>query len=255
MRFFRRAKAQLQFRVWGKLRANHYHGFHLSHSLFGEDMVVRALLADVYRGFYVDIGAHHPVYSSNTYHFYERGWRGINIDAAPGSMEVFQLVRPEDVNLEACIAERPDEVVKFYVFADGLLNTADPDAAQKAQELGNPLLAIREMSTRTLTHVLEQHLPTNTAIDFLNIDVEGLDESILKSIDWKVYCPTVVAFECHDDVSNGFKDIPTLEFLRIKGYEFHAKCGSTLIVKRKDPRPAAKRHTFKLKNAEPPAPG
>ncbi len=50
-----------------------------------------------YKGFYVDIGAHHPFRYSNTQFFYEKGWRGINIDATPGSMDRFKDFRPEDI--------------------------------------------------------------------------------------------------------------------------------------------------------------
>lgn len=233
MQMFKSASAQFQFRIWGKLHANNYHSYYLSHSLFGEDMVVRALLPGVRNGFFVDIGAHHPVYSSNTFHFYQRGWRGINIDAAPGSMDVFRLVRPRDINLEACISDQAGVAVNFFLFEDTLLNTADPQAAQEARARGLQPVKTVEMKTRTLADVLQQHAP-NTFIDYLNIDVEGLDESILRSIDWNLYRPTVISFECHLDVRQGFNDVPALQFLASKGYEFQAKCGSTLIVMRRD---------------------
>jgi len=241
MQIFQRASAQFQFRIWGKLHANNYHSYYLSHSLFGEDMVVRALLPGVRNGFYVDIGAHHPVYSSNTFHFYERGWRGINIDAAPGSMKVFGLVRPRDINLEACIAEQPGVAVNFFLFEDPLLNTADPQAAQEARERGLQPVKTVVMRTRTLTDVLQQYAP-NTPIDYLNIDVEGLDESILRSIDLSVYRPTVISFECYLDVREGLNKVPALEFLASKDYEFQAKCGSTLIVMRRDRRELSPAH-------------
>src|SRR5688500_1685041 len=68
----------------------------LSYALEGEDMVLRRLFEGKTRGFYVDVGAHHPRRFSNTYYFYRRARRGINIDAAPGSMEAFNRDRSRD---------------------------------------------------------------------------------------------------------------------------------------------------------------
>ena len=94
--------------MYARFRLNSHASYYLSCSQFGEDMIVRHLLADVPIGFYVDIGAHHPVYYSNTYHFYCRGWRGINVDARTGSMELFNLLRPRDINVEGCVDAVPN---------------------------------------------------------------------------------------------------------------------------------------------------
>ena len=73
----------------------------------GEDRVLFSLLFKLHggkhidNGFYVDVGAHHPYYLSNTYIFYRQGWRGLNIDAMPGSMALFEKNRPRDINLES----------------------------------------------------------------------------------------------------------------------------------------------------------
>ena len=72
-----------------------------SYSIEGEDRIVRTLLWRKHdKGFYVDVGAHHPFRFSNTYLFYTQGWSGINIDATPGSMKAFNKYRPRDINLE-----------------------------------------------------------------------------------------------------------------------------------------------------------
>ncbi len=65
-----RIKNWCRFQLYVPFRLNRFPSYHLSCSQFGEDMIVRHLLADIQTGFYVDIGAHHPVYYSNTYHFY-----------------------------------------------------------------------------------------------------------------------------------------------------------------------------------------
>src|SRR4051794_14772116 len=67
-----------------------------SYSQEGEDMILRRFFEEHGKGFYVDVGAHHPKRFSNTYSFYKQGWSGINIDAMPGSMARFRRVRPRD---------------------------------------------------------------------------------------------------------------------------------------------------------------
>ncbi|MCD7914177.1 MAG: hypothetical protein LUG96_02180 [Tannerellaceae bacterium] len=62
-----------------------------SYSQEGEDIVLNFLFENKegYKGFYVDIGTHHPFRFSNTAYFYKQGWQGINIEPTPGAIEVF----------------------------------------------------------------------------------------------------------------------------------------------------------------------
>jgi len=64
----------------------------------GEDIILKEFFSGKEKGFYVDIGAHHPLRLSNTYLFYKKGWSGINIDAMPGSMKIFNKKRRRDIN-------------------------------------------------------------------------------------------------------------------------------------------------------------
>ena len=87
----------------------------LSYSQEGEDLVLHRLFEGQATGIYVDVGAHHPFRFSNTCLLHTRGWRGINIDATPGSMAQFQRFRPRDVNLELGVAAEPAELEFFEI--------------------------------------------------------------------------------------------------------------------------------------------
>lgn len=87
----------------------------------GEDLVLRRIFCEKSNGFYVDVGAHHPKRFSNTYHFYQLGWSGINIDAMPGSMNLFKKWRPRDINIEVGISKQKG-VLDYYVFNEPALN-------------------------------------------------------------------------------------------------------------------------------------
>jgi len=63
-----------------------------------EDIILASIFGNREKGFWVDVGAHHPQRFSNTYLFSLKGWTGINIDALPGSMAIFKKMRPNDIN-------------------------------------------------------------------------------------------------------------------------------------------------------------
>ena len=94
----------------------------LSYSQEGEDLILNRFFNNKENGFYVDVGAHHPRRFSNTYSFYKKGWRGINIDALPGSMVAFNKERPNDINLEIGISKKESELL-YYMFNEPALNT------------------------------------------------------------------------------------------------------------------------------------
>lgn len=160
----------------------------------GEDLVLRRFFEGQKRGFYVDIGAHHPHRFSNTFFFYKRGWRGINIDAMPGSMEIFRQQRPEDTNLELAISDQPE--MTYYMFNDPALNGLCAEVAERRDgKRGNHIVQRLPVTTSTLAQIFDEHVPAETTIDFLTIDVEGHDLDVLKSNDWSKHRPRMVLAE------------------------------------------------------------
>jgi methyltransferase FkbM-like protein len=226
--------AGLAGRVWGGLRASLRPGasFYVSHSQFGEDMLVRALLGERSRGFYVDLGAHHPIYYSNTYHFYCRGWRGLNVDARPGSMQAFAKLRPRDVNIEACLGVVPGQRVQFFSFDQPALNTCDPVLLERALQQGARLVGEQTLLTITLRDCLAAHVPPGVDVDFLSIDIEGLDEQILLQHDWQRASPRIIIFEQHGVALADVADLPVCRLLRPLGYEPVGKCGPSIVLSR-----------------------
>lgn len=166
-----------------------------SYSQEGEDRILARIFEHKAEGFYVDVGAHHPTHLSNTYLFYRRGWRGINLDAAPGSMAAFRHLRPHDINLELAIGEKPGNLL-FHIFNDPALSTFDARVAKEREGVGNwRVVEIKPIEVRPLVHVLEEHLPAGKAIDFLSVDVEGLDLPVLRSNDWERFRPEYILAE------------------------------------------------------------
>jgi len=218
------------------LRVLDFFRFHRSYSQDGEDMVMRALFESLpknYRGFFVDVGAHHPVRFSNTYHFYRKGWRGINIDATPGSMRSFGWMRRRDINLELGIGAEKGSLT-FFCFDEPALNTLSEEVAQERASGGRyKIIKKVEVPVLPLREVLQQHLPSGTKIDFFSVDVEGMDEMVLRSNDWEVFRPSfILAEDVHFDLNAGKTyGSGVYAFLQEQGYEMAAKTPRTLIFK------------------------
>ncbi|MCZ2247936.1 MAG: FkbM family methyltransferase, partial [Bacteroidia bacterium] len=167
----------------------------VSYAQEGEDLLLENILNFSKNGFFVDVGAHHPVRFSNTYKLYLQGWRGINIDPAPGSMKKFETMRPEDINLEMAIAasEKP---MTYFVFNDSALNTFDEEKKNKIiQNSSYKNISQIKVNTTTLEKVLNKYLPADVKIDFMNIDVENMELEVLKSNDWSKYRPNILLIE------------------------------------------------------------
>lgn len=200
-----------------------------SYSQEGEDMILRRLFEKNKKGFYVDVGAHHPFRFSNTYFFYKQGWSGINIDAMPGSMKPFQQFRNKDINLEIPIASN-DQTLVFYSFNEPALNGFSKELSMERD--GKNGFFIKEeipLQTQKLASVLDKYLPVGTKIDFLSIDVEGFDLDILHSNDWGKYIPKVILIEI---LGNSLTEIENEEitvFLKDKGYRVFSKAVHTVI--------------------------
>ncbi len=205
-----------------------------SFSQDGEDVVLLAFFENKkrYRGFFVDVGAHHPVRFSNTWIFYRRGWRGINIDPTPGSMRRFRLLRGRDINLEIGVGSKASSLT-FFCFNEPALNTFDPDLA-KSRNTGHPYRITKEVSVpiKPLAQILDETLPQGQKIDFLTIDVEGLDFEVLQSNDWTKYPAEFVLVEDPNFRPDAPEGSNIYRYLKSQGYRVVATLKRTVMYQK-----------------------
>lgn len=207
-----------------------------SFSQEGEDILLKRIfdMRKKYRGFFVDVGAHHPYRFSNTYLFYQKGWSGINIDAMPDSMKAFKKVRPRDINLEVPISDKK-QLLTYYAFSEPALNGFSKELSEKRTGLDHlKLLFTKEIETCTLEEILDQYLPKNQSIDFLSVDVEGLDFEVIRSINLEKYTPKVILAEVLDHELSSMDQNPMLRYLAQYGYALGAKTVNTAVFVHKD---------------------
>ena len=203
----------------------------LCYSQNGEDLILNRFLDNKKEGFFVDVGAHHPIRFSNTFLFYKKGWSGINIDAMPGSMAAFNKIRPKDINVEKGIALKNDKLT-FYQFNESALNTFSKEEAFSKNKDGYKIIKRNLIEVDTLENILDKYMPINTKIDFLNIDAEGKDEEVLISNNWVKYKPSYILIEILREVYLGKNNCSIKKFLKTKGYIPINKIYDTYIFKK-----------------------
>jgi FkbM family methyltransferase len=173
-----------------------------------EDVMLWRALGNIEKGFYIDIGANDPVEHSVTKIFYDRGWRGINIEPVEAWVRKLRLARPEDINLQVAASNAPGELNFFEVVNTGLSTTNPEFAKRHASEHG---FSLREYSVpaTTLTQIcLEQEVKD---IHFLKIDVEGSEQSVLEGIDFSTTRPWILVVEA---------TLPMLQAENYRDWEF-----------------------------------
>lgn len=201
-----------------------------SFSQEGEDLVLARIFEnlEISNGFFVDIGAHHPCRFSNTYYFYQRGWRGINVDAMPGTKKLFERMRSRDITIE-CGVGAQEGVLKYFAFNEPALNTFSEQEANKKNVPPYHVVETLQIPVVTLKQILDEHLPSGTQIDFMTIDAEGFDHEVISSNDWSRYRPRVILVELLNTGIENLEAHPIAQLLRSQDYRAFAKTYNTFF--------------------------
>ena len=184
--------------------------FHIIHNLYfkqkyfikrkyysseGEDLFLKKKLDLKKKGFYVDVGAYHPIRHNNTMILYQNGWRGINIDANQFSIDLFNFIRPEDENFNIAISDKSEKIDFYSSKKHDPQSTANKIFLKHDYIDKNRKYKKKEIEAKTLNDVLKNSKYNGQQIDFLNIDVQGYDYKVLKSLDFEVYKPKYICIE------------------------------------------------------------
>ena len=165
------------------------------YSFGGIDNLIQQIFKSQKKGIYIDIGCGHPIKNSNTYLLNKHGWSGINIDLDIDNIELFKIYRPKDLNICAAISDEIKETDLFFYHSRSALNTIDKKTAnyQKAK-----VTSVKKIKTTTLNNVLDESIYNSSNIDFLSIDVEGSELSVLKNFNFHKFKPKVIVVEYLD---------------------------------------------------------
>ena len=188
-----------------------------TYSQFGEDRVLPFFLNPERNGFYVDVGANHPVKCSNTFWLYKLGWRGITVEPNEMLSKLHQKIRPLDTQVAALVSDSGAEV-EFVQFENHLFSSASADHVNQWKDANN-IVRRQKIKPRHLTGILDEcRSPQN--FDLLCVDVEGFDLPVLRSLDWSKYHPKMLVIEMSDYLPG--QPHATVQFLAAKNFSLKA---------------------------------
>ncbi|HEY4415409.1 MAG TPA: FkbM family methyltransferase [Verrucomicrobiae bacterium] len=198
----------------------------ISFSQFGEDVMCDYLFPNGFKGFYVDVGAFHPMTYSNTYGLYRKGWRGLEIDANPDVAALFARFRPEDIFIHSAVG-RETGSIEMALFEDGAFNCT-VDQMDKVPERLRRNVRRMQVPIHSLAALLAGKKVQT--VDFLSIDCEGNDLNVLQSNDWSRWKPKVV---CVEDHAFDWQQSEIVAYLESVGYilKFRAVFSSIFVPK------------------------
>ena len=194
-----------------------------SYAMDGEDIAIDLFNKKKNNGFYVDVGAHHPIQRNNTHLLFKKGWEGINIDVNQFSIDLFNFLRPNDLNLQVAVSDKEGDILFFYQKKFSQLNTTDKKIAEENFQ-GN--FQQRKVKCQTIKNILDNSKYKNKKIDFLNIDVEGSEMKVLETLNFKIYDPSLICIEilgyrdlCPEKREIEIKNNRIYKFLVDRGYK------------------------------------
>ena len=164
-------------------------------SFSGVDILIENIFRNQKNGFYIDVGCQHPIKNNNTYLLHKRGWSGINIDLDKDNIDLFNVSRISDDNINIAASNKINEVDLFFFHKKSPINTIDKKTSQfqKAK-----ISSIKKIKTNTLNNIIKSSKYSNRKIDLLSIDVEGHELPVLEGLDFDKYSPNVIVVEYLD---------------------------------------------------------
>ncbi len=194
----------------------------VSYSQCGEDIIIDFIFRclNISKPVYLDIGAHHPYYLSNTAFFYLKGSTGVNIEPDPQLFEVIKKERPKDINLNVGVSDTSGSSADFYIMNVPTLNTfSKAEADRYAAYDGKKIVQVVKTPLQTVSSIIEKYLH-NVSPNLVSIDVEGMDMVIVRSFDFEKYKPEIFCVETltYSENNTEVKQKEIIKYIEDKGY-------------------------------------
>ena len=184
-----------------------------SYAMNNEDTAILNYFKDKKNGFYVDVGCYHPIHRNNTHLLHMQNWSGVNIDISKFSIDLFNFMRPKDLNYNCAISDKNKNIKLFYQKELSQLSTIEKG---QAESVFQGEIKEKEIEAFTLDEILSRDKYKDSKIDLLDIDVEGVDLDVLESLDFSRYSPELI---CVEYIGKDKNDSEIFKFLVKQGYK------------------------------------
>ena len=165
-----------------------------SYAMNNEDTAILNYFKDRKNGFYVDVGCYHPIHRNNTHLLHMQNWSGGNIDTSKFSIDLFNFMRPKDLNYNCAISDKNKNIKLFYQKELSQLSTIEKG---QAESVFQGEIKEKEIEAFTLDEILSRDKYKDSKIDLLDIDVEGADLKVLRGLSFDKFKPELVCVEIH----------------------------------------------------------
>lgn len=197
--------------------------YNISYAQTGEDIIIDFLMhARKLKDFtYLDIGANHPIHFNNTYKFYAAGYTGVCIEPDPDVFALLKKTRPRDVCINIGIGGTAAGEADFYVMNNPVLSTFSKNEAELLEKNKQATIKRKvKIALRTVEEVITENFKGKAPV-FVNIDVEGLDEEILRNFPFHTYRPKIFCIETvhYTDDASSKKRTEIFDLLKQQGYD------------------------------------
>ena len=190
-----------------------------------EDRKLMKWFGSICGGTYLELGGLDGRSFSNSFVFNKAlGWKGVLIELRQDNFEKMVENRPDEIaSINAGVCDKQQTLHAVYSknpAVGGIYEFAAPSFKQqwwKNIDLENDP-RVQQIECDTLDNLLLKYAPEATYFDFLSLDVEGAEFSVLKSIDYDRTQFGIVLVEA--DEHNEMKNIAMREFLEKEGYRF-----------------------------------
>jgi FkbM family methyltransferase len=214
----------------------------LTYAQSGEDSIIQYLLDSlnipIEQIFYIDVGSNHAIELSNTFQLYEKGARGILVEANPLLVNELKRLRPEDIIVNKAVTVQKEDEIEFYVMTGDGLSSINYNFVSNAQKI-NPNVKIETsftVKTIRINAILEEYSKSRE-LSVLSLDIEGEDFKVLKDFNfpkWKPYIVVIEMIKYDTILSFRTKNMGILKYMNKMGYSEYAFTGINSIFIRDD---------------------
>ncbi len=198
-------------------------GARVSYSQSGEDLIIDFFFSVIRKKplpSYLDIGAYHPAMLSNTYYFYLKGSIGVCVEPDPSLFAAFRKRRSRDVLLNVGIGNGEACEADFYVMTAKTLNTFSAEHAKQCHENTEyKITKVIKVPLLTVNEIIKQNF--SAAPDFVSLDIEGYDLTVMNDFDFDRCRPELFCIETMDFTSVR-KNYALFQLMQNMGYMIYA---------------------------------
>jgi FkbM family methyltransferase len=198
----------------------------VSYSQCGEDLIIDFIFTTlkIESPTYLDLGAHHPYYLSNTAFFYLKNSFGVSVEPDPDLFKLIKNERPNEISLNVGVGIEGSEVADFYIMNIPTLNTFSKSEAERyASYPGKSIKEVIMLPLLTVNQIIQSNFK-GKAPNFVSLDVEGMDFEIVNSFEFDKYRPEVFCIETltytEDNTESKLNNI--IEYMLNKDYFLYA---------------------------------